>query len=443
MEPARGAKLALGRTTMSAHDSRFRRRQYLTVALLITGYVGYYLCRSNLPVTMPLLIRELGPMGYSPDAAKIRLGEIASLGVLAYALGKFANGILTEFLGGRRSFLTGMAGSALFTVGFALTGTLPLFTLFWIGGRFSGSMGWAGIVKIASRWFSFRQYGTAMGVISLSFLFGDAAVRAFMGALIELGVGWRGVFFAAAGTLGAIFVASSLLLRESPSEVGFEEPETSPLSVFGERAGEARPPGLGELLRPLLTSPTFWLVCVLSLGLTLMRETFNIWTPTYFQEVLGLDDAEAAAGSSLFPFAGGVSVLLAGLVSDRLGAGGRGGIIVAGLGLGALTLLGMGFTDFANSPGWGVGAVGLVGFLLIGPYSYLAGAIALEVGGRQGGAATSGFVDGVGYLGGMLAGGSMARVSVAYGWGAAFLILAAVGALSTLAALAFLWAQRR
>ena len=30
----------------------------LTIALLVTGYAGYYLCRSDLSVAMPLLIRR-------------------------------------------------------------------------------------------------------------------------------------------------------------------------------------------------------------------------------------------------------------------------------------------------------------------------------------------------------------------------------------------------
>ena len=47
--------------------------------------------------------------------------------------------------------------------------------------------------------------------------------------------------------------------------------------------------------------------------------------------------------------------------------------------------------------------VGLVGFLVIGPYAYLAGAIALDFGGQHGSATSSGIIDGVGYLGGILA----------------------------------------
>ncbi len=65
-----------------------------------------------------------------------------------------------------------------------------------------------------------------------------------------------------------------------------------------------------------------------------------------------------------------------------------------------------------------------LGCLLMGPYSYLAGAIALDFGAKRGSATACGIIDGVGYLGGVLAGDTMARVSEMYGWTGAFTILA-------------------
>ena len=158
----------------------FRLWQVLTVALMCLGYAGYYLCRSDLSVAMPLLIAGLARHGMSPDAAKVALGSVASLGVLAYAIGKVPSGLLADFLGGRRNFLIGMAGSIVFTIAFGLAGGIPMFTLAWMGNRAVQSMGWAGLVKITSRWFSYSTYGAAMGVVSLSYLFGDAASREFM-----------------------------------------------------------------------------------------------------------------------------------------------------------------------------------------------------------------------------------------------------------------------
>ena len=189
------------------------RWQALTVALMCLGYAGYYLCRSDLSVAMPLLIADLARRGMSPDAAKMALGSVASLGVLAYAVGKLPSGWLADFLGGRRNFLMGMAGSILFTVSFGLAGGIPLFTLAWIGNRAVQSMGWAGVVKITSRWFSYSTYGAAMGVISLSYLFGDAASREFMARLIDAGLGWQGVFFAAAATLAVLLLLNLVLLK--------------------------------------------------------------------------------------------------------------------------------------------------------------------------------------------------------------------------------------
>ena len=87
--------------------------------------------------------------------------------------------------------------------------------------------------------------------------------------------------------------------------------------------------------------------------------------------------------------------------------------------------------------------VALVGFLIVGPYSFLAGAVALDFGGKQGGSTASGIIDGVGYLGGVLAGDSMARFSVDYGWNGAFRLLALVAFLASAAAAAFLRNQAR
>jgi sugar phosphate permease len=171
------------------NSTRLLRWQVLTVSLMVIGYSGYYLCRSNFSVALPMIIQELGSRGVPADMAKIRLGFIASLGVLAYAIGKFVSGGLSDFLGGRRTFLGGMAGSVLFTVVFALSGGIPLFTLAWTGNRLVQSLGWVGMVKISSRWFSFSSYGTVMGIVSLSFLFGDAAARQFLAVLIAVSGG--------------------------------------------------------------------------------------------------------------------------------------------------------------------------------------------------------------------------------------------------------------
>jgi len=391
---------------------------------MLLGYSGYYLCRSNFSVVLPLIADDLVARGFSPAMARIRLGSIASLGVAAYAIGKFPAGALSDSLGGRRNFLGGMLGSVFCIFLFTLGGGVPLFTLAWVGNRLVQSLGWASMVRITSRWFSYQRYGTVMAVLSLSFLFGDAASRAFLAWLIGNGLGWRAVFLVAAVSLFLLFVLNAVLLKETPKAIGEAEPEANPMAVVVERAPTQSSNDAFQTLKSVFRNSGFRLVCILSFMFTLVRETFNLWTPTYFIQVVGLTDADAARKSALFPLFGGISVLLCGIIGDWLKQGGRAAIIFYGLLSSGVVLFLLGHLNFRGSRDLPVGLVTLIGFLMIGPYSYLAGAISLDLGGRRGSATTSGIVDGVGYLGGILAGDSIARVSIAYGWQGAFTILA-------------------
>jgi len=427
----------------------FTRWHLLTVSLLALGYAGYYFCRSDLSVVLPLLIKDLGTHGIPANVAQVRLGFIASAGVLAYALGKFVSGSLADIFGGRNNFLAGMAGAVLFTILFALGGGFPIFTVAWIGNRILQSTGWVGLVKVSSRWFSYSIYGTVMAVVSLSYLFGDAASREIMALLLGAGMGWRGIFFTGAGLLFLLLIANLILLRETPQQRGLPAPITNPLNVYADpkTGAPTEKIGLGAILRPLLSSKFFWMVCGLSLGTTLLRETFNLWTPTYFSAYVGLSNADAASRSALFPLLGGVSVLAAGFMSDRLGLNGRSLVLFGGLASATVCLFAL-----AQVPGHGnphanplipVALVALVGFLLLGPYSYLAGAMSMDFGGDKGAATAAGIIDGVGYLAGVLSGDTMARITVKYGWRNAFVALAVTCLLTAVVALVLAISQRR
>jgi OPA family glycerol-3-phosphate transporter-like MFS transporter len=189
----------------------------------------------------------------------------------------------------------------------------------------------------------------------------------------------------------------------------------------------------------MLGSPIFWVVCGLSVGTTLVREAFGLWTPTYFTQI-GFTAAEAAEKSALFPLLGGVSVVLCGWLSDRLGTRSRAALIFAGLSLSAIVLLWLGLGNASRSSA--IVLVSAVAFLIIGPYSFLAGAMSLDFGGKQGASTASGVIDGTGYLGAVLAGDAMARISIGFGWSGFFIMLAGVAVLTSVAAAAY-WVSQR
>jgi OPA family glycerol-3-phosphate transporter-like MFS transporter len=438
---------------------QLRRWQAATLLLLFVGYSGYYLCRSNLSVVTPLLLDEMAERGIDREQARVSLGTLISLGTLAYALGKFIFGATGDLIGGRRNFLGGMSGAVFFTVVFAMGGSFPILTIAWIGNRLVQASGWPGLVKIGGRWFDYRWHGTVMGILSLSYLFGDAAARAFMGVLLRYELGWRSVFFVTAGVLAGILLVCFFFLRESPRAIGAVEGAPSPTNVYGEKEtpglaaespqavgaveiapgptsayDEKEAPGLAAILGPLLRSPAFWYVCALSLATTFLRETFNNWIPEYLTTALGFTRAQAATWSGAFPFLGGCSVLAAGHLSDLLGRAGRSLILFTGLLLSGVCLLFLSQSGTSPNAGLAVGTILATGFFLIGPYSYLAGAIALDFGGKQGGATACGIIDGIGYLGGAIAGAGIAKIVFLRGWPTAWGVLSAVAIASCVAA---------
>src|SRR5262249_56369988 len=99
--------------------------------------------------------------------------------------------------------------------------------------------------------------------------------------------------------------------RGRPPGGGGRAPPADPDNVFGSEGNAPRPESLSRLLGPLLVNPMFWLACVMNVGLTLIRETFNFWTPTYLTEVAGLTPGEAAQQSMWFPLVGALSALAA------------------------------------------------------------------------------------------------------------------------------------
>ena len=414
--------------------------QALTLAVLFIGYVGYYICRSNLSVASTLIIKEHEAQGFTKET----IGLIVSLGMVGYAIGKLTGGPITDSIGGKAVFLLGMIASAICTVSLGIASGFMFLALFWILNRYFQALGWGALLKIVARWFSPRRQATAMGILSMSYLWGDAFARFYLGYLLSAGFTWRSLFLAAAATLFALAAIAWLLLRASPREIGEPEPADSEVTVFQNAAADADTPlPLGELLLPLLASPAFWTVCILNFGLTMIRESFNQWTPTYLEQHVGLATDQAAINSLYFPLAGGAAVVCGGLLSDSVG-GPRGRIVAPSLFLLVIALSALCYLPTEGQPVLAIGLISMVAFFLMAPYSFLAGVIALDIGGKRGSSTTANLVDAAGYVGGIFSGWGFAKLTTIFGWQAAFIAMAVVAAVTALvAATAWLVSERR
>lgn len=429
-EPPLGAT-ATGRS-FPLDVARKRWLWKLTIGLvLIVGYAGYYVCRSNLSVASPSLIKDL-------DLSKSTFGIVLTAGTAAYAVGKFVTGPVIDSMGGRKVFLLAMLCSILLTVVFTFGSAVWYFTLVWIGNRLVQAAGWPAVVKITSSWYHPSESGKAMGFISLSFLFGDAIARFYLAGVLEAtDDSWVAVFWVSAITLGAIGVLCFFLLKGSPADVGLpleDEKHTAKQSTaddIDETDGriqvvgtESQPGSWKERIGPLLRNPRFWLLCFMSFGLTLLRSTFTDWANVYLTDETHASPSEAALGSIMFPLSGGFSCLLVGWLNDKLSRGRRGLMLMGFLTVLAITLGAYSLLSSRSLP-LALVFVTLVGFTLTGPYTLPAGALSLSIGGPMC-ATVSALVDTTGYIGGLLSGYLVGLLAETYGWSTVWGLLAVV-----------------
>ncbi len=387
--------------------------RYLTLGSLILGYMGYYLCRQNFADAHDALARDL-------HIDNSTFGTIATTGVGLYAAGKFFGGALTDSLGGRRMFFVGLFGSVVATVLLGLTGGFGVGFVFlaWGINRAFQSLGWSGIMKMMSRWFTSTEYGTASGSLAVSYQLGGFVASVFVASLVAHFTGWRILFFGPALVLTALGLGLLATLKASPHEVGYPEPQ-EPEEIG--TAGNTEP-ALSLLARviTLLGNPAFALICLISFVLTFIRESLNTWLPAYLAS-LGDTTSDAILKSSLYPLLGCAGTIGAGWLSDRFFRRNRGPVLVLSLACAAALLFGMG-----NLPALCTAAkamlglergtvvslvVGMTGFFILAPYSMVGGGVfALDHGGRKAPATAVGLLDGFGYIGGMLSGWGVGKI---------------------------------
>jgi len=393
---------------------------------LALGYIGIYLCRKNLAVAVPLL-------GDAFHASRAELGRIASIGTAAYAVGKLTLSPIVDRVGGRVGFVT-----ALFLVAGlgAATAAAPSYTalaLLYGASRWAGAGGWPSMMKLVPTWFR-AGHGTMVAGLSLSYVAGGIAATLLARAVVTHGGGWRAVFLLPSLALLAIALACASLVRTGPMAASdARERAASQASATAPATAAATP-----RWRALLSQPPFLVVCALSLSLTLMREAFNTWSVDFLASVQppgARSLARAALQSTGFDVAGAASILAMGVAYDRTPVRAR-RFLLAGI----LTLLAalLALLPWAatRAPAAGAWLVGLAGLLVYGPYSLLAGVMAVECGGAAAAATAAGIIDAVGYVGAVLAGEGLGRVLDAGGYRLGFACLAAITAVSAIIALA-------
>lgn len=382
-------------------------RSWAQLSVLVLGYIGVYLCRKNFAVANPLI-------GAAFHLNKEQIGRIASYSTAAYMIGKFVFGPVIDRVGGRAGFLLSLAAVMLFGAIGGMASTFALLTLVYSANRLAGSAGWGGMVKQVPEWFPVRSMALAMGILSLSYVFGGLFATILAGLIAKWsGNNWRWVMSGPSIVLVPILVACWLLLPRD----GAKRPSTP-------RAKPARG-AWRRAVWPLITVRRFWIACALSFVLTLLRETFNTWTVDFFKTTGGaaMSSDIAAFLSTPFDAFGAAGILALGWFYGRIGNRARMSVLFWMLSALAALIFTLPLVA-ARSMWLATASVGGIGFLAYGPYSLLAGVLAVEIRGKEHVATVAGILDGVGYLAAILSGQAFGRMLDAGGYHLGFDCLA-------------------
>jgi MFS transporter, OPA family, glycerol-3-phosphate transporter len=392
------------------HSAAFRRRRAFNWLPLGLTYAFLYMARYNLTVSKNAL-GDLMP--------KDAFGIIFAAGTITYAFSFLINGPLTDRIGGKRAMLIGATGSAVMNIvmGIIVFGILAehwalnltlVFSVVYAMNMYFQSFGAVAIVKVNASWFHVRERGVFGGIfgilISLGLYFAfdwSQAIVRFTEQMSPVSPQYWLVFFIPACILLFWVLLDILLLRDTPSQAGFEDFNTGDAS-----SGEADTPfDLKSILTRVFTNKVIIVVGMIEFCTGVLRNGVMHWFPIFAKEQMPLHPEYAGSWQFwlnnwglMLMLAGAGGGMLAGWMSDHLFGSRRApvaGILYTML---FLATVGMTFTLFGSPTTLGV-FVCLVSVAVIGTHGMLSGTATMDFGGKKAAATAVGLIDGLVYLG--------------------------------------------
>lgn len=404
---------------MTSNPSQ-RYWRYRIFAITWLAYAGFYLCRRNFSVVMPLLQRDLGYTNF--QLANIIFGYS-----LFYSLGQFVFGPLADRFGSRLTVFVGLLLSIGATVLMGFMPTMVILTVLCCANGVGQSAGWPGLVKNMAPWFRRQERGVVMGWWTTNYVLGGflatvfatfVATRPWTGA----GTGWQRGFWAPAALLLVITIVFAAFDRDRPSDAGLPEIEETTQESHSQAATARQ----GWIFFKMLGDPGVWTIAVGCALSKMIRYSFLFWLPLYMTQKLKYSAGQAGYTSSIYEFVGFTGAILAGYISDKFMQARR--IPVASLMFGGLALMCWLHPRFAAMGPLGVAvSIALIGIMNYGPDTLLQGAASQDAGAKWGTGTASGFISGFGSVGQLFSPYLVAWISEKYGWDSLFYGFVVIG----------------
>ena len=395
------------------------------------AYAGFYLCRKNLSVAMPLLAKDAG-------WSNLELANVVFGYSLLYASGQFVFGMLADRFGSRVVVSLGLLAAVLSNVCMGMLPSLTALIVFSCCNGAGQSGGWAGLVKIMAGCFRHSERGVVMAWWTTNYVVGGFVATIFATFVVTSpwllpDLGWKRGFWIPAVLLLVITVLFFSFVRDHPREGGVpdiippeEEPPTSPAQQEEASIGKT----VTTYLR-MMGDREVWTVAVGALFSKVTRYSFLFWLPLYLTQRLKYEPGAAGYTSSVFELAGFLGALLGGYMSDKFMQSRR-------LPVAAIMMWGLAGACWLHPfmAAWGhtgiIASIALIGIMNFGPDTLMQGAASQDLGAKWGVGKASGFVNGVSSVGQLVSPYLVGYIAQKYGWDQLFYVFVALALLGGL-----------
>ena len=310
-------------------DNRVRW-EFIVLGCMFVGYMAFIFARTALPVASPEMLRD---QALGLDEASY--GDIAAWGTAGMIAGKLLTGALSDWLGGRRVFLTALSIAAFLAFTFSWGTSATIFASMNFIMLFAVAASWPAMAGIIRVWYPPTKYGRVWGILSTGSRLSASISMIFLGTLLTV-FSWQNIF-RTAGIMSLCVVACIFFyLKANPKDVGLppredevepdncdKEDESHPQETIRHFLDDTNP---AEALWAFARSGRFLLVC-LSLSCTTILMEFLFFIPLYLSSFDGVSSAQASSWASAFPIGCLLSVMAGGFVYDNVSRKGRVGLL--------------------------------------------------------------------------------------------------------------------
>jgi len=291
-----------------SHKFSFSQIKFL--ALIYCAYAVSMFMKYSIIVVSPSLISDP-----SVAISKTQFGEILASGSIGGIIGKILFGLAADRIGGKYSFLVGLAVLSIGVMIFGLSFNFLAFIIIFFSLAFAKAGGWPSIAKLIGNWYHCSQHGRAWGYIATSSRFGTIIATLGLGFSLNY-LPWQYVLYLSA-TIGIIMVVIwYFCVREKPNEIQIgEQPRRQASQQYIDHPLYNKT--LKFALFNFIKSPRVCLIFFAMMGLTIMTDFLN-FVPIFIKESLKISEANAVMTASAFPIGSIIAVLAGGYIFDAL-----------------------------------------------------------------------------------------------------------------------------